>query len=353
MSGTSLDGLDIACCHFQEEAGKWSFNLLAADCIDYSAEWQERLQQAHTLSGIELIRLDVEYGKFIGDQVQDFIGKHDLRPSLIASHGHTVFHEPENNLSLQIGSGAAICAATSLPVISEFRSLDVALGGQGAPLVPAGDRLLFGEYDLCLNLGGVANISYEKESERLAFDISPCNLILNCLAAEKGALYDKNGDLARTGKVDAGLLQELNEWYYYRVPAPKSLDKERLLSEVMPLFNKNSLSSEDKLATACLHIAEQIGKVIKMAAPAERSRMLVTGGGAFNSWLVHCIEESSPAEIVVPDQETIAFKEAIVFAFLGLMRALNVSNSFSSVTGARHDNIGGALHGDYSAFCRQ
>ncbi len=356
MSGTSLDGLDIACCTFTKNTFGWHYEIEAADCIAYTDDWKRKLQHAPQLGGYELMLLHKDYGFLLAGKVNDFLRAHEVKPQLIASHGHTIYHEPEKYLSLQVGDGAALYAGTKIPVVCDFRSVDVCMGGQGAPLVPIGDKLLFSSYNFCLNLGGIANISYnDKIGSRLAFDISPCNLILNRLALQKGVEYDRNGELAAAGNICQELLHELNNWPYYLKEAPKSLDKEALLHEWMPLINRAEISVEDKLATVTHHIAQQIAAVVNAQLPYIKTQknalqLLATGGGAFNSHLINNLQSLTAVEIVVPKPLLVNYKEALVFAFLGLLRALNRPNCLQSVTGAAADNIGGAFYGDYKNF---
>ena len=364
MSGTSLDGLDMAFCRFwMDEASelraeteqetrvetrhalslqtKWTYNIDASACIPYEKKWRTRLQNSPKLSGLDLLLLNSEYGSFVGDQVNGFMLEHKIRPELIASHGHTVFHQPQNKLSFQLGDGAAIYAKTGIPVVCDFRSVDVYLGGQGAPLVPVGDALLFQEYEYCLNLGGIANISFEKDGRRIAFDICGCNLLLNHLAGKAGLEYDNGGKSARSGTIHKPLLDALENMPYYRKNPPKSLDKETMLSEILPLINQFDISTEDSLATLCEHIAFRIAHAIQNT----RGTMLITGGGALNSYLVERISTLSGIKCHIPELNIIEYKEALVFAFLGLLRHLGEVNTLSSVTGAARDSIGGAEYG--------
>jgi anhydro-N-acetylmuramic acid kinase len=298
-------------------------------------------------SGSELVVTDHLYGRYLGELVRDFIRDQDLHPDFVASHGHTIFHEPDQHLTLQIGHGAYLAAAAGLPVVCDFRTLDIALGGQGAPLVPIGDRLLFSGYDLCLNLGGIANISFETSQGRLAYDIGACNMLLNTLANQKGLEYDANGDLARQGSLSAELLAQLNQPPFFQAPYPKSLGKEWVDKNSLATLLAADLPVEDKLHTACRHIAYQIGRAVRQAGkPGSRQKMLITGGGALNQFLVELIrQEVGPAvDVVVPDSQLINFKEALIFAFLGVLRWHQAPNSLQSVTGAQYDNIGGAIY---------
>ncbi len=338
MSGTSLDGLDIAAIEFSEDNKKWSFKLQEAETISYTAEWKKRLETAHTLSGIELTRLNAEYGTFLGEQARQFIEKTKFAADLIASHGHTVFHQPENGFTLQIGSGAHLVTKSNCLTICDFRTGDVVLGGQGAPLVPIGDSLLFSEYDYCLNLGGFANISYDEKGVRLAFDNCPVNIVLNPLAEEFGLPYDKNGDLGRKGKVSESLLKKLNALSYYHQKPPKSLGREWIESDVLPILNESELNTHDKMRTFYEHIAVQITKDL-----SGEGKMLVTGGGAFNSFLIERMQALTTTKIVLPEPDLIDYKEAIVFAFMGVLRLKEQINCLASVTGARKNSCGGVI----------
>lgn len=339
MSGTSLDGLDIAAVEFHLNDEKWSFNLLTADTITYSETWENRLKTAPSLSGELLTELDSDFGKFIGEQVALFQQNKNFAPDIVASHGHTVFHQPEKGYTLQIGNGANIAALTNTLTVSDFRSGDVALGGQGAPLVPIGDKLLFSEYDYCLNLGGFANISYENNGQRLAFDNCPANFVLNHFAEKVGLPYDKNGELGRKGTINSKLLEKLNELSFYQMAAPKSLGREWVENDFLPVLNNFNISGSDKLRTVYEHIAQQISNSV-----SSKGKMLITGGGAFNSLLMERIKALCSTEIIIPVKEIIDFKEAIIFAFLGVLRVKNTNNCLASVTGAKKDSCGGIIH---------
>lgn len=338
MSGTSLDGLDIAAVEFYFNKEKWSFKLVAAETIPYSKEWENRLKTAHELSGEALTELHSKYGRFIGEEVLGFIQNENFACDLIASHGHTVFHQPEKGYTLQIGSGAAISASTNVLTVSDFRTGDVARGGQGAPLVPIGDKLLFSDYTYCLNLGGFANISYEKNGKRLAYDNCPVNFVLNYFANKKGLPFDEDGKLGRQGKINYELLEKLNQIPFYQSTSPKSLGREWVENTFFPVLDHFHISDTDKLRTVYEHIAIQIGKAISV-----NGKMLVTGGGAFNSFLIERIKTHATTEIVIPSKEIIDFKEAIIFAFLGVLRIKNINNCLASVTGASKDSCGGIV----------
>jgi anhydro-N-acetylmuramic acid kinase len=346
MSGTSLDGLDLAYCEFRESGGSWEYSIGAAETVPYAPEWKQRLASLERGTAFDFVSADTEYGHLLGHRCLEFIKKHNLEPLFIASHGHTIFHQPASGITSQIGSGAAIAAEAGLPVVCDFRSLDVALGGQGAPLVPIGDELLFTDYDFCLNLGGFANISTRIEGRRIAFDICPVNIVMNALAAKVGLEYDRNGEMASTGKVDQPLLNRLNALPYYSMKAPKSLGKEWTITNIWPLLDASGLPVADLLATCCEHAAIQIGRACE-ADSANPGTLLVTGGGALNTHLIERIRVHAQPRIVIPEPAVIHYKEALVFAFLGLLRWLDRSNCLASVTGANHDNPGGAIYSSH------
>ena len=342
MSGTSLDGLDVACCRFFKRAGEGiGYDLVAADTYPYDEAWRRRLSTLHEADALGYALASVQLGELFGRRVNEFIARHGCKVDLIASHGHTVFHQPDKHLTTQIADGNAIRAVTGVPVACNFRALDVALGGQGAPLVPIGDKLLFGDYAACLNLGGFANVSYDSQGGvRIAFDVSPCNMPLNELAALCGLPYDKDGALAAHAEVDSLLLEKLNGLPYYCQQPPKSLGKEWYLECFRPLMA--AVEPRVALATVVEHVAMQVAR--SLPACAAGGRMLVTGGGARNSYLVERIRHHlQGVEAVVPDNDTIDYKEAIVFALLGYLRMRGEVTVLASVTGARRDSCCGDL----------
>lgn len=339
MSGTSLDGLDIAYCIFERNETEWSFGIENAISIPYSEEWKSRLSEAFNASALELIALDHDLGTLHGKWVKSFIDTHQLSVDFVASHGHTVFHQPEKGITVQIGHPSKIAAATGLTVVADFRTLDVALGGQGAPLVPIGDRLLFSQYDACLNLGGIANISFEKNNERIAFDIAPCNMLWNVLSQRLGMDFDKDGEVARSGKVRNDLLEKWNAYSFYTQEAPKSLGREFFESHFAADL-KAEADIADLMATATEHIADQIATVVNTA---NIKKLLVSGGGARNIFFIEKLKDKCPCEVIIPDELLLDFKEALVFAFLGVLRISNQINTLSSVTGAARDSVGGSV----------
>ncbi len=355
MSGTSLDGLDIAICAFTCTNGAWSYKTLAATTIEYSDTFKKELNQAMRLSGEALISLDHSFGTFQGKHTAAFIKKHALHVDLVSAHGHTIFHNPEQGYTLQIGSGASLYAACGIPVVTDLRSVDVAFGGQGAPLVPLGDELLFAQYSGCLNLGGIANISYVTDKGvNIAFDICAVNIIFNALTLKLGKNYDESGSIARSGKLIPALYDTLNALPFYKKAAPKSLGREWVDTEIFPILETyTNYPVADVLHTCVIHCAQQIAAAAS-ALPVKNNtrRLLITGGGAFNTFLIESIDSLSDSsiEIVVPDADTIQYKEAIIFAFLGLLRMQNIPNAKSTVTGASVDSVGGAVYGSIRHF---
>ena len=375
MSGTSLDGLDLCCVHFDYD-GAWRYRIVKAESVDYPAELREKLATAQSMSALEYARLHSDYGLYLGEQVRDFVARNGLKVDLVASHGQTIFHQPGVRFTAQIGSGAGIAATCGIDTVCDFRTTDVALGGQGAPLVPIGDAVLFADYDYCLNLGGFSNISYAESAgipedagllrrkqnpsclraldkkepcllhqadarpaKRLAYDISPVNYVLNHYAGKLGMAYDKDGATARSGRVCEELLKALNALPFYAQDGPKSLGREWVEAEVYPLIESFSLPVEDVLSTFVEHVAEQVARHVR------GGRVLVTGGGARNVYLVDRMRVAAPqASFVVPDPLTIDFKEALIFALLGALYVAGMPNCLASVTGAAHDNIGGCLY---------
>ncbi len=345
MSGTSLDGLDIAFCEFSFTK-TWKFAIRLADTISYSAEWRNRLAQAHLLSAEDLLALHVSYGSFLGQQVKQFIRKHKVKHvDFIASHGHTIFHQPEKGFTFQLGQGSAIHAVADLPVIYDFRSLDVARGGEGAPLVPVGDKFLFPEYQVCLNLGGIGNLSMDIKSQRKAFDICYCNMALNYVMNKEGKSFDRGGEIASSGKVNKKLLEGFEKVYAgYHAKRP-SIGREGFEKSVQLLLDDIDISTADKLRTICESVAGEVGAAI--APLKKKANLLATGGGALNTFLIQIIAEKlkGRAEVIVPSAKIIEFKEALVFAFLGVLRARGEINVLKSVTRARRDSIGGEVIG--------
>lgn len=341
MSGTSLDGLDLACCRFTKLDDHWKFEVLASETVAYHPEWFTKLAQAWKLEGASLNELHQNYGSYLGVQAHEFLKKNQLKADLIASHGHTVFHRPEQGITLQIGHAGRIADITGVCTVNNFRQEDVAKGGQGAPLVPIGDRLLFPDYTVCLNIGGIANLSFDQLGQRVAFDVCPANQLLNYLAQKLNMPFDKNGEIAAKGAKIPQLLNQLNALEYYSLPYPKSLGREWVEAEVFPLVDQHGYQIVDVLHTCCLHIAKQIAQ---SANDAPKGTMLVTGGGAWNDFLMEHIRQFCTHMVEIPSAELINYKEAIIFALLGLLRLREEINCLASVTGASSDSSAGDIY---------
>ncbi len=346
MSGTSLDGLDLAYCHIWKKGNEWQYDIKETKSVSYDLEMRERLKRSIYLPADELLFFHNTYGSWLGDQVKAFVSENNLEVDFVCSHGHTTHHQPQKGITFQIGSGQHLANACGFKTICDFRTNDVALGGQGAPLVPIGDRLFFGEYDFCLNLGGIANISFEKKGERIAYDIGLANMILNHITQQHQLPYDAGGRLARSGKIDTELLQRLNMLEFYQLPFPKSIGYEWFVEEVVPAVTKSKESMENRLHTSVHHICEQI--TIQALAHIQKttSTLLVTGGGALNDFLVETLEKKlgNRVEVVVPSKTLIDFKEALIFALMGVLRSEGKINCLSSVTGADMDCTGGVVY---------
>lgn len=350
MSGSSLDGLDIVFAEFQENAGAWSFQIIASDCYAYEEEWKEKLKNAPLLNAKDYQLLHSAYGHFTGMLVNRFIEEKELhyKVAFIASHGHTSFHFPQQKMTAQLGDGAAIAAVTGLPVVSDLRTMDIAFGGQGAPIVPIGEKFLFPGFDLFLNIGGIANISFKKEESYLGFDICPANRVLNALAAKIGKDYDANGEMAAMGNVHQELLEKLDTLDFYQQDPPKSLDNSFGADEVYPLIRSFALTHNDSLRTYVEHIVIQIKNAISKnyQQPTVNCQLLVTGGGAYNTFLMERLKEELKTiniEMAIPGKEIIEYKEALIMAFIGVLRWRQENTVLSSVTGATRDSIGGAV----------
>ena len=342
MSGTSLDGIDLAHLNFELINGKWNFQILEYETIGYSQEWIDQLKNAVGFSKSELLELNKKYTLLLGNTISDFISKHHLENiEIVCSHGHTILHQPQNGITLQIGNLPEIATICNQMVVCDFRVQDVQLGGQGAPLVPIGDRILFSEFDYCLNLGGFSNVSFEENGNRMAFDISPVNTVLNFYANKLGLDYDDKGKIARSGKVNSDLLNELNALDYYKKSFPKSLGFEFVKEVVLPLIEKHSIKVEDKMHTFTEHIAVQTN----LALTKKQGKMLVTGGGAYNDFLIERMQFHLPKiEIFIPENNTLEFKEALIFALLGVLKLRNEINVLRSVTGAKRDHSSGIIN---------
>ncbi len=345
MSGTSLDGVDLCLCDIEQHNEKWSFSIIEAKTYPYPDVLAEKLIFNKDLSAPDLIHLDHELGSHFGHLVLQFFKDCNIDKDsvdLISSHGHTLYHQPDKEITLQIGNGPEIFAITGMPVVCDFRKQDVALGGQGAPLVPIGDKHLFGEYDACTNLGGFANISFDKAGERLAFDIAPVNFAMNRLAQKLGSSYDAEGAFARKGAINKDLLHNLNGLEYYTAPIPKSLGAEWVWEVFNPILWQYSDTPENLLRTLVEHISTQIASCLNTY---QLKQCLLTGGGAFNTFLVEQLRQKTDCRLIIPDKEIIDNKEALIFAFMGVLRAKGEINVLKSVTGASRNHSSGITYG--------
>jgi len=338
MSGTSLDGIDLALVSF-EKGNYQNFEIVFAETISYTIQWKNTLRNAIRLSAVDLKELSINYGKFLGDSINQFMTKLNTKKvDFIASHGHTILHEPAKGITLQIGDGQTIANKTHQKVVCDFRTQDVQLGGQGAPLVPIGDELLFSDYEYCINLGGFANISFKENGQRIAFDICPVNVVLNFYANQLGLEYDANGAIATSGMFHEPLFHQLNSLDYFYQNPPKSLGVEWVQKEVFSMLEASNLAPSTIIRTYTDHIAWQISNVI-----SENKKVLCTGGGTYNRYLIEKMASTKKMELIIPDKNLIEFKEALIFAFLGLLRIDNQTNCLRSVTGAKKDHSSGKI----------
>ncbi len=339
MSGTSLDGIDLAEIVFNYTDEKWSFEIQAAETVPYSSYWKDKLRDGINYSEGKLERLDFKYTEKLSEEILKFIREHNIQEiDAICSHGHTILHQPEKGFTYQIGNLPRISKILGRTVICDFRTQDVALGGQGAPLVPIGDKLLFPEYDYCLNLGGFANCSFEKNGERIAFDICPANIVLNEYSERLGKDFDEGGKLAASGNINTPLLNQLNALSFYAEKPPKSLGLEWVKRAVYPLLDGFDISSEDVLRTFTEHIAVQLSKQF-----SANSLVLITGGGVYNSYLIERLKNLTSIEVVIPTSNIVEYKEALIFGLLGVLKLRDEVNCLASVTGASADHSSGKI----------
>lgn len=343
MSGTSLDGIDLAHVAIIGNESKWSFEISEAETVSYSKQWIERLKNAVNFDTADLQNLNADYTLLLAQVMKDFLVKHKLSDiDAVCSHGHTILHQPNKGFTLQIGNLPEIAKIAGAKVVCDFRVHDVQLGGQGAPLVPIGDRLLFSDYDACLNLGGFSNISFERNGLRTAYDICPVNTVLNHYAGKLGLEFDDRGNIAGAAAINQHLLRDLNSLEFYRLPYPKSLGFEFVKDILFPLIDSYPILPEDAIATFTEHAAVQIADAVKAAAIRS---VLVTGGGAYNAHLISRLRSFLPETVIdIPDDKTIQYKEALIFALLGVLKMRGEVNVLASVTGARHDHSSGYIY---------
>lgn len=344
MSGTSLDGIDLAYCEFSDDQGKWHFELLASETIPYDEQWYARLRCLDEQDARTFARTHVYYGHLLGRTLRDFIIRNELKPQFVACHGQTIFHQPEKNFTAQIGDGETIVAYLQCPLVTNFRNKDVAMGGQGAPLVPFGEHHLFSSHQLFLNLGGIANLSHGGK----AFDVVPCNMALNWLAnfLDPPQALDREGAAARSGNLDYALYDALEHFPWYAQAGPKSLGTEWFEEHILPVLSHCTSPVEDRLKTYVFHVVSRITVALR-DLQVRNLPMMVTGGGAHNVYLMEELQKSLAGLGVTLEalhHAVIDFKEAVIFSFLGLQTLLGQPNILASVTGAHLDVCGGSIH---------
>jgi anhydro-N-acetylmuramic acid kinase len=342
MSGTSLDGVDLAHIVFTVKNNKWDFQILESETVSYSIDWLNKLKIAVDFSEAALEKLNQDYTQLLAVIISDFIEKYEIKDlDAVCSHGHTILHQPQNGFTLQIGNLPEIATLINQTVVCDFRVQDVQFGGQGAPLVPIGDRILFSEYEYCMNLGGFSNVSFEQNNKRIAFDISPVNTVLNFYANQLGLDYDDKGSISRTGICNKELLNELNALDFYQKKHPKSLGFEFVKETVLPIIEKYSIPIEDKLHTFTEHVALQIA----LALPNKNGSLFITGGGAYNDFLIERVQYHLPKmKLIIPSAKILEFKEALIFALLGVLKLRGEINVLSSFTGAKTDHSSGVIY---------
>ena len=339
MSGTSLDGLDL--CHVIFDLENLSNFIIANSIsISYNKNILKKLHNIVEKKPKEIKKIDIEFGNFIGESINKFISDFNLKNiNLISSHGHTVFHQPDIGITLQIGNGEIINKITGIKTVNNFRAQDLSLNGQGAPLVPIGDKILFSKFKYCLNLGGFINLSIKSDSQIIAYDICPLNTVLNFYSKKMGYEYDENGILSSRGKINIDLFHELNSISFYSKKNPKSLGIEFVIDKIFPMIDSYKITEEETLATFVKHAAFQISKNIN-----DSEKVLLSGGGTYNNNLVDILRNEYNINIFIPNKQIIDFKEALIFALLGVLRVQNKTNCLKSVTGAEKDHSSGDIY---------
>ena len=339
MSGTSLDGVDIVYVKFTLNES-WRFKIINSKTYKYADSTVDMLSDISKKNLEEIKEIDVVYSNKLAKIINEFIEEFSINKiDFVSSHGHTAIHDPSNLITYQIGNLSTLSTEINQKVICDFRVQDVKLGGEGAPLVPVGEKYLFHEYDSFINLGGFANISNHKGESLIAYDICPVNIVLNNLSKKIGKDFDDKGSIASSGKLIINLYEELEKLEYYQLDPPKSLGIEWVDEYIFPLINKYfDYPIEDLLNTLSNHIANQISNNLK-----NLDKVLVSGGGAYNDYLIDLIRSKTDSEIIIPSKNIIEFKEALIFAFLGVLRYLNINNCYSSVTGATKDHCSGKI----------
>ncbi|HZH69466.1 MAG TPA: anhydro-N-acetylmuramic acid kinase [Flavobacteriaceae bacterium] len=343
MSGTSLDGIDLVYCTLEKDQN-WHYEIHFAETVSYTEYRKQSLRQAVQLQETQLNALDEDYTQYLATVINEFIGKCKQLPvfsgiDAVCSHGHTVLHQPEKGITFQMGNRQELATLIQHKVVCDFRKQDVALGGQGAPLVPIGDRLLFNKYDYCLNLGGFANVSFEEDGKRMAYDVCAVNVVLNALAEREGFAYDAEGKLAKLGVLLPELLQKLQDLQFYEQPPPKSLGIEWVRQHIFTLPEIHQYPPKDVLHTYTEHVARQLAAIF-----SEKTTVLITGGGAYNTYLLERLKAHKNLTILLPDNDLIEYKEALIFGLLGVLKLRGETNCLASVTGAEHSHSAGVVY---------
>ena len=340
MSGTSLDGLDIVYVNFYQDKN-WKYEIINSKTYMYEKKWISSLENISKEKINYVIKIDRDYTKLMSDYILKFINEFSIKEiDFVSSHGHTALHQPSNSLTYQIGNLPILAKYINQKVVCDFRIQDIELGGQGAPLVPVGEKYLFPEYNTLINLGGFANITRKIKDNLIAYDICPINIVFNHLSKIMELKYDDRGQIASTGNLNEDLYSHLQKLNYYQQDSPKSLGVEWVNDQIHPILKKfNNLPIKDLMNTVSNHFAVQIAENIK-----DQDKVLVTGGGAYNDYLIDRIKNLTNSKITIPDPKIIEYKEALIFSFLGLLRVLEINNCYSSVTGAKKDHCSGKIY---------
>lgn len=348
MSGSSLDGVDIANCNFtvdEKDFGITKWEITHFKTFPYTSSILQQLKDAIHFNGKDLIEFDRNLGKIFGDMINEFCEENKIEPDLISSHGHTLFHNPEKGFTLQIGHPSSIVASTSYSVIGDFRSTDIALGGQGAPFAPIVDIYLFSNYQIRINLGGIVNLSFKSQKSEVAYDICPCNQVLNYLAEKLDKVYDEYGNIARAGKLNQSLYESLLNWDYFNKAYPKSLDNTEIQSGFIPIIDSYDIKVEDKMNTMVIVIATLIKNAISLKIPENKMNVLITGGGAHNRFLIEVLQNHlEDYEVIIPENKIVDYKEALLMSLMGLLRIYKKVNVIKEVTGSKVEHSAGAVY---------
>jgi anhydro-N-acetylmuramic acid kinase len=342
MSGTSLDGIDVAVA---EVSGK-HVETLGFQSTRYPHGVREAILGLDSPAAIS--RWNVRLAELYARAVLRAVSRWGAI-ELIGCHGQTIYHEGGRH-TLQIGEPAVIAERTGVPVVSNFRARDIAAGGQGAPLVPFVDYLLF-HHDhrtrVALNIGGVANVTVipagAAPAQVTAFDTGPGNMVIDSLAREMGQPYDRGGKIAESGRVDRALLSDLLSDPYYRRRGPKSAGREQYGAEFVERLKKSGLPLRDLIATATVLTASAIAIGIRGAGPAD---LIVSGGGAHNRQVMIHVAALLPQMTVATSADfgvNVDAKEAVAFAVLAHETWRRRPSNLPSATGAERAVVLGSI----------